>query len=120
MVGHIVDRLRQSPIVTAVEVAEAITEESFEYLRVKAEIVDGSTLHVRELLAADRSKYAYQWQTASGETLLRWDNAPHHPDIPTHPDHKHDRDHILPSPRASIEDVLAEIADLLKQPEPAP
>jgi hypothetical protein len=46
--------------------------------------------------------------------LLRWDNAPHHPDISTHPDHKHARDRVVPSARVSIEEVLEELAANLK------
>jgi hypothetical protein len=46
--------------------------------------------------------------------LLRWDNAPHHPEIPTHPDHKHERERVGPSVRVSIEEVLAELAAALK------
>lgn len=46
--------------------------------------------------------------------MLRWDNAPHHPEIPTHPDHKHEGEQVGPSVRASVENVLAEIAIVLK------
>jgi hypothetical protein len=46
--------------------------------------------------------------------LLRWDNAPHHPEILTHPHHKHDGERIGPAARVSIEDVLAELATKLQ------
>ena len=46
--------------------------------------------------------------------ISRWDNAPHHPAISTHPYHKHEGERIDPSIRVSIEDVLAELATRLQ------
>ena len=114
MVAQIIAALRRSPVVNDIDVSDAIEEESFQYVRVRAEIVDGSLLHIRELLAADHSKYSYHWQAPSGELLLRWDNAPHHPRISTHPDHKHEGEQIVASARVSVEEVLREIAVRLK------
>lgn len=48
MVGQIIAALRRSPLVKELEVLEVIEEESVHFLRVKAEIVDGSLLYVRE------------------------------------------------------------------------
>jgi hypothetical protein len=36
------------------------------------------------------TKYSFQWQAADGNLVKRWDNAPHHPKIATHPHHLHD------------------------------
>ena len=88
MVGHIVAALRQSPLVRDLEVSEMIDEANVQLLRVRAELIDGS--------------------------LLRWDNALHHPAMPTHPHHKHDGERIGPAARVSIEDVLAELATRLQ------
>jgi len=51
---------------------------------------------------------------SAGEILIRWDNAPHHPEVPTHPNHKHEGEQINPSVRVSVEEVLNEIAAVLK------
>jgi len=99
------------------EVVELVEEENVQLLRVKAKMIDGSELHVREALFSHTSKYSYHWQTATGELVLRWDNAPHHPEIPTYPDHKHEGEKICPTARVSIEDVLADIAPVLKNRE---
>lgn len=109
MVGHIITALRQSRIVKSLDVLELVEEESVQFLRARAEIIDGSMLHVRELFAPPHSKYSYHWQSNAGAILLRWDNAPHHPEIPTHPDHRHEGGQVAPSSRASIEEVLAEL-----------
>ena len=113
MVSHIAV-LRRSPLVRDLDVVELVEEESVQLLRVKVEMVEGSMLHVREALFSHTSKYSYHWQTPTGELVLRWDNAPHHPEIPTHPDHKHEGEQIGPSERASIENVLVEITIVLK------
>ena len=115
MVGHIVAALRQSPLVKDVEVMELVEEESVQFLRAKAEMIDGSLLYVRELFFPNQSKYSYHWQTQTGELLLRWDNAPHHPELSTFPNHKHEGERVSPSVRVSIEEVLAELAARLKR-----
>ena len=97
MVGHIVAALRQSPLVRDLEVDEMIDEARVQLLRLRAELVDGSLLYVREAIFLHTSKYSYHWKTRTGEMLLRWDNAPHHLGIPTHPHHKHDGERIAVS-----------------------
>ena len=114
MVGHIVACLRQSPLVRDLEIVEMIDEANVQLLRLRAEIIDGSLLYVREAIFPRTSKYSYHWQTRTGEMLLRWDNAPHHSEISTHPHHKHDGERIGPSARVSIEDVLTELATRLQ------
>jgi hypothetical protein len=116
VVGHIIAALRQSPIVQDFEILEVIEEASVQLLRVRAEIIDGSLLYVREAFFPHASKYSYHWQTRTGDLLLRWDNAPHHPEIPTYPHHKHEGEQIVPAARVSIEEVLAELAAILQSP----
>ena len=54
---------------------------------------DGSRLIVRFSLKADGDieeyDYAYQYLDAQGKRIFRYDDAPHHPDISTHPHHLH-------------------------------
>lgn len=115
MVGQIIAILRRNPLVKDLEVIEAITEESVQFLRARVEIVDGSLLHVREAIFPDHSKYSYHWQTRTGDAFIRWDNAPHHPEIPTHPNHKHEGNRVVSSSRVSVEEVLVEVAETLKK-----
>ena len=61
-------------------------------LRLKAEFEfsDGSRFFVRQVILNEFTfKYAYHWQDKEGQLRCRWDNAPHWPDMPTHPHHKH-------------------------------
>lgn len=110
MVGHIIAVWRRSSLVKDLEVIEMVEEASVQLLRLKADFVDGSLLHVREALFSHSSKSSYHWQTPGGELFIRWDNAPHHAEILTRPDHKHSREQLSSSPRASIEMILEEIA----------
>ena len=84
-------------------------------LKLKIFFVDGSILHVRQVVFNGTTlKYAYHWQAKDGSLKMRWDNAQHWPDISTFPHHKHvARDaHIvvLPSSGADLSVVMEEIA----------
>ena len=57
------------------------------------------------------TKYSYHWQDKDGKLIKRWDNAPHHPNIKTHPNHLHDGDetHVLPHTQLTLQDILNHI-----------
>jgi len=98
MFGQIIEILESSSIVADYEIYQLIEEISASFLRISVELIDGSHLFIKELLFPD------------GRLLIRWDNAPHHPGIDTHPDHKHIGEEVLSSNRVSAEEVLSEIA----------
>lgn len=55
---------------------------------------DGSLLEFVEALAqrgalVEKMDYAYHFQDADDRLVFRYDNSPHHPEISTHPHHKH-------------------------------
>ena len=66
--------------------------------RLRAKLADGSELQMFERfhLVDDGTvavgKYSFHWQKADGALLRRWDNAPHHSEIPSFPHHIHDGD----------------------------
>jgi hypothetical protein len=45
--------------------------------------------------------------------VLRYDSAPHHPDLPTFPHHKHVGNERLPAAEPTLRQVLNEVASLL-------
>ena len=53
------------------EILEMIDEANVQLVRVRAEIIDGSLLYVREAFFPHASKYSYHWQTRTEELLLR-------------------------------------------------
>ena len=59
---------------------------------------------------ADR-KYSFHWQATDGELIIRWDNAPHHPELSTHPDHKHIGETVEMAGEVSLDEVLSRIEE---------
>ena len=109
MLQQIIDSLSCCPFIDSYEVLEYFNEETTKLIKIKANLNDGSTLYVREFIRFDNSKYSYHWQNSYREMMLRWDNAPHFPSIPTFPHHLHRGDDVISSYRVFIEEVLHEI-----------
>jgi hypothetical protein len=86
--------------------------ETIEQFKAVVQLVDSSQLHINEVwLDGELIKYAYYWLTLTGEVIQGWDNAPHHPEISTHPHHLHRAGQIYSSEVRALADVL----DLLTQ-----
>ena len=85
------------------------------YIKGVLHLYGGYALHVAEyvILRAgrpERLKYRYQLLDRANQLLTRWDNAPHHPQIETHPFHKHTRNgEITTSPAMDIPAILDEL-----------
>ena len=62
--------------------------------------------------------YRYHWADASGNLIQRWDNTPHHPDLPGFPHHVHIErpDRVSSGRPMSILAVLDEVAQRLTPP----
>lgn len=80
---------------------------------------DGSRLEITERVKLERRRpvktvYVYQYVRAS-EPVFRYDNAPHHPDLPNFPHHKHIGQQRLPATELLLNQVLDEIAGYLRQ-----
>jgi hypothetical protein len=87
---------------------------------VRVRFTDSSFLDVR---MTQRGDYSFHWEHRMVDGgIHRWDNAPHHPDIATYPNHLHEgtEDQVVssPLPFASIEDsvrhVLKSIAPVVR------
>ena len=79
---------------------------------------DGSSLYFGEVLVVrDRQivklRYRYHYQTVSGETVFRYDNAPHYPGMSTFPHHKHIGSTVEPAQPPDLSEILREIERLL-------
>lgn len=86
---------------------------------------DGSRLEFTETVAIERyrpAKLSYRYQyVRAGEAMLRYDSAPHHPDLPTFPHHKHVGNERLPAAEPTLSQVLNEVTSLLgEETEEAP
>jgi hypothetical protein len=83
---------------------------------------DGSRLEITEVVKLEHGKpvktdYVYQY-VSDGEPVFRYDNAPHHPDLPSYPHHKHVGRHRIAALEPSLKQVLEEVAGQLKDVTP--
>lgn len=64
------------------------------------------------IFEGQRRKYSFHWQDSEENLLIRWDNAPHWPDVDTYPHHKRvsTANHVEPSEETELREVLEEIA----------
>jgi hypothetical protein len=56
-----------------------------------------------------KTDYAYHYQDAEDTLIFRYDNAPHHPEVATHPHHKHASTGVEAASLPHLNDVLHEI-----------
>lgn len=80
---------------------------------------DGSRLEFTETVTLERYRpvklfYVYQY-ISGGEAVFRYDNAPHHPDLPTFPHHKHVGNARLPATEPTLGQVVGEVSALLSE-----
>ena len=87
-------------------------------LLVKGKIIfdNLSELHFREIVSftfaelPDKIAYSYHYQDEEKVLIFRYDNAEHHPEIPSYPHHKHIlKSNIETSQEISLAEVLFEI-----------
>ena len=55
-------------------------------------------------------KYRFHYMDSKGQTVFRYDNAPHHPELLSFPHHKHTPNRTTASDMPSLDGVLSEIS----------
>lgn len=117
-VEEYVDRVRQLiqglPETQAEQYEEHLLSATRGNLRIRLRFSDNALLEMSEAFVLVEGElhwlsYRYHYQDALATLVFRYDNAPHHPEIATHPDHKHSREQILASLHPSIEQLLEEV-----------
>lgn len=105
---EIIATLARSPIVSQLEIINRVDEPDLQVLYLKAQLIDGSALYIRETITPTLDKYSYHWQTGDGKLIRRWDNAPHWPSVATYPHHCHveSQDNVQPSEQPTIIEVI--------------
>ena len=88
------------------------------YIRGVLTLNVGFELHIAEYVITEpefkRLKYRFHLQTSDGKMIVRWDNAPHHPEVKTHPDHMHVGEKIKANPPVDIPQVLAAVLSFIE------
>ncbi len=93
---------------------EEILSPSRGNLRIRLWFPDRALLEISEAVVIVNGEpqwlsYRYHYQDESADLILRYDNAPHHPETSTHPDHKHLAGQVLASSCPSIQQVIEEV-----------
>ena len=90
-------------------------------LRCRVLFWDDSYLDIYEVVNTElgypvKVHYSYTY-LASGKRVFRYDNAPHHPEINTHPHHKHsgERERLIAAEEPTLTNILKEIETLLSE-----
>lgn len=91
-------------------------------LRIRLHFTDQSLLEISEAIALIGEEphwlsYRYHYQSPNTGIVFRYDNAPHHPETSTHPEHKHLGDDVIASAHPSIEQILQEVRAFRSGPE---
>ena len=83
---------------------------------------DSSRIHIHLLVDTssgypDVRHYSYHFEDSSGQTLFRYDNSRHHPELPHFPNHKHEGplETCKPSQLPSLRRLQTEIQDKLRR-----
>jgi hypothetical protein len=114
---HIRELLSASPFVHEPQI-EVDDRGEVWFIRADVYFIDNSRLHFRELFIGEsqpiRKSYSYHYQRPDGALVFRYDNAPHYPDLPSAPHHKHmgESDVIAAEP-PDLSNVLKEIENII-------
>lgn len=96
------------PYTTKIRVLKRFTSIDRGFIRFIMEFKDHSELHVFEYVDIRLKKlnYSYHWQIKEKVLIKRWDNAPHHKEIKTFPNHVHFKEDVESSLEPSFFDIL--------------
>ncbi len=107
----------ESPFVTHWDILREETQGDLGLYRFRLTLTDGSIIEMFERYQIVKeevsvTKYSFHWQDSSGCLRKRWDNAPHHPEVSTHPHHLHDgaEDHVVPHDSMTCEKLILVLA----------
>lgn len=88
------------------------------FIRADVHFIDNSLLHFRELFVKQeqpfKKAYTYHYQREDGTMVFRYDNAPHFPELPTAPNHKHiGETEVIAADAPDLQSILKEIESLV-------
>jgi hypothetical protein len=108
------------PVVTELNILREDTQGNKGLWRYRLTLHDRSLMEMFEFfeIESDRVtviKYSFHWQEEDGKLIKRWDNAAHHPEIETYPDHVHDgsEDLVFAYQPVGFEEILQIVSELI-------
>ena len=107
--------LSTNPIVIGFTVKRERVGSSEGLIQISVQLVKAFLLDIFEFYNMDNgvTGYRYQVMTNTGDTVLRWDNASHHPEISSYPHHVHRSDGIHESKQPTILQILDELLEYI-------
>lgn len=107
--------LQRSPVVVTYTLETVQLSLTTGYIRGEVIFMDGSRLAFFEFLrfhesALKREKYRYHFMDREHRLIFRYDDAPHYPEIPTHPHHKH-------TPKGVVESKAPDLVEVIREAE---
>lgn len=88
------------------------------YVKGNVTFIDSSVLEIA-IFASETSsaviidKYRFHYMDYKGAMIFRYDNAHHHPEIRSHPHHKHIKNLVLPAHLPGLKEILNEISAMI-------
>nr|MDO8080950.1 DUF6516 family protein [Candidatus Freyarchaeota archaeon] len=79
---------KSEDVVLRIELIEEATRGLLYVIKAKIVFINDDSLYLREIRRGDELvAYSYYWFNSMGELIEGWDNAPHHKDVETYPNH---------------------------------
>jgi len=109
-----INTLRNSKLVRRIVQAQVDSTGYAYVLKVRAELVNGWSLQYWEHGSDKVRRYSFHILLGRS-TVVRWDNAPHHPGVRSFPHHKHVGRTIEASSDMTVMLVLAELQAMIEK-----
>ena len=102
------------PFVILSELEKSRTSATTAFIKGQIYCCDGSLLSIFQHFRFDGghislTDYRYHFMNGMDQLIFRYDNAPHHGEVSTHPHHKHTPSGVQPAECPSLKELLAEM-----------
>ena len=113
--SRIISHLKSNPLISSLKVVEIDEIFTRSVLRIRCNLLP-SFYHFDIRLIQTEIETIYSYQLYTDHPIVRWDNAPHYPEIPTLPHHFHNKEgKVEVSPlQGSIFDDLDNVLKMIK------
>jgi hypothetical protein len=109
-----INTLRNSKLVRTISQAQVDSTGDAYVMKVRAELANGWSLHYWEHDTGKIRRYSFH-VLLGRKMVVRWDNAPHHPEVESFPHHKHVGRTIDASKDMTVQLVLAELRAMIEK-----
>lgn len=103
-----VDLLKADPRVISIEIIRERYSMENGFIQISAILKNVNRLEIFEYysISLGLEDYRYQLMGKEDKFIARWDTAPHHPQLKTHPYHLHFKDDVVESKKMNILSLL--------------